>query len=117
MSDLKQCAILGVPLQKQIKLLTKRRKHFLVEHQDVTYPSPPEEILRKLNIDQEEKGKFHILEVDLWTRAPIFVDISNFAVPLLMYVLIENHIKGVPRDISDKDSVHRIGYIKKSYYS
>ena len=36
-----------------------------------------------------------ILEVGPWTRSPISVDIGTFVVPLLTYVLIKPHIKGV----------------------
>ena len=41
-------------------------------------------------------GKIQILEVGPWTRNPVLADISTFAVPLLTYILIETHVKGVP---------------------
>ena len=44
---------------------------------------------------------------------PNFSRIGTFAVPLLMYVLTETHIKGILRTLSDKDAVIWIGYILK----
>ena len=56
-------------------------------------------------------GELQISEVDHWARTPILADIGTFAVPLLMYVLIETHKKGVQSTRSDKDAMLWIGYI------
>ena len=58
-------------------------------------------------------GKFHISEVDRWTRTPISADIGTFVVPLSTYLLIEACIKRLHRTILDKDAVLWIGYILK----
>ena len=59
-------------------------------------------------------GKFHISEVDTWTRTPILANIGTFAVPLSIYVLIKAHIKGVQIPRLDKDACIRICYILKA---
>ena len=46
----------------------------------------------------------------------MFSNVGTFAVPLLAYIHMENHIKWVACTRSDKDAVIRIVYIK-IYYS
>ena len=53
------------------------------------------------------------MEVDRWTQNPILANIGTFAVPLLTYMLIETHIKGVHITKSDKDAVLWISFILK----
>ena len=54
--------------------------------------------------------EFFILEVDPWTQTQILAGIGTFPLPLLTYVPIETHIKGVPIHSSDKDARIRINY-------
>ena len=53
-----------------------------------------------------------MLEFDPWTQTPISANIGTFAVPLLMLLLTETHLKGVPHTISEKDGMLRLGDIK-----
>ena len=45
------------------------------------------------------------MEANPWTQTPILADIGNFAATLSTYALTENHKKGAPITISDKDAV------------
>ena len=56
-------------------------------------------------------GEFQILEVNCWIWTPISADTGAFTVPILAYVLIETHIKGVPIPSSEKYACIRIGHI------
>ena len=67
--------------------------------------------MKKTHAQSVTGGEFHILEVKRWTWTPMSADIGTFAVPLLAYVLIETRLKGVPRTISEKYVVCRLGYI------
>ena len=56
-------------------------------------------------------GEFQILEVNCWIWTPISADTGAFTVPILAYVLIETHIKGVPSHSPEKDEWIGIGWI------
>ena len=50
--------------------------------------------------------------VNILTRTPFFANFGTSAVPLSMYVLMETHMKWVPRTSLDKDAVRRLGQIR-----
>ena len=79
----------------------------------LTVPTTEDLVIIPTNITMDiDTSKFHILEVNPWTRTPIFLDVGTFYIPLSTYVLIKTHVKWVPIPRSDTYTGIRIVHIQ-----